>query len=252
MFEKFFGRFIDGVVTVSKESEENVLKLFPNVPVTSVPNYIDFQQVDNTSTLAKIDSVLHGGTLRFVYFGTLNMESRETDLILWLSDNLLKKYSYIEVVMGRKTEDATLLESFSSLTVKYPGRFRYLGYIPYEQMIEETQKATFGFLFHRKLGSYWVSDASPNKFYEYLNCGVIPVVRTSTNNDMLKPEGVVCDANDSWEDILNNVEELIASPREELVRRMQGLLNKSETYRFSAVAKNYLFLYQKLIDEEKY
>ena len=248
MFEMLFRNVIDGIVGISEKSLDDIVQLFPSAKVTYVPNYPDYENVcDNSITLSKIKDVSEGGVLRCVYFGTLTLASRETDLILYLADKLLEKYPFVEFIMGGQTDDSTLLESFSSLSTKYPNRFRYLGYIPYNQLIEETQKAAIGFLFLRESGTYWVSDASPNKFYEYLNCGVIPVVRTPPYSDMLKPEGVICNGSDSWKDILNKVEKLIEAPRDELIQRMEGLLKKSEQYRFSSVAPNYLSLYRVLI-----
>lgn len=252
-FEKVFGSFVDGVIGISHETEVSLKYLFSHACIASVPNYIDFQKIDGASTLEKINSILSGGVLRCVYFGTLNMASREIDLISWLSDNLLTNYSNVEVVIGGNTNDGALLSTFSSLSLKHPNRFKYLGYVPYEQLIEETQKAAIGFLFIRETGgSYWVSDGSPNKLYEYLNCGVIPVMRIPhIDIEYLKPEVVLCNSNESWDEILVRVQSLIESPRNILKTHIESLLEKSVPYRFSHVAPNYLRIYQQVFEKKK-
>ena len=101
MFEMLFRNVIDGIVGISEKSLDDIVQLFPSAKVTYVPNYPDYENVcDNSITLSKIKDVSEGGVLRCVYFGTLTLASRETDLILYLADKLLEKYPFVEFIMG--------------------------------------------------------------------------------------------------------------------------------------------------------
>lgn len=246
LFEKVTKNKLDGVVTVTYDHEPKLKSLFPKSKTAAVPNYPDFSLIDDGYTIDKINSFTdQKPAIRCVYFGTLDNKSRDIDLIIFLADKILSKYDNVEFIIGGKTNDDVINNSFLRLSKQYPDKFKYVGWIPYNQLIIETQKSAIGLFFQRFDGTYWVS-GSPNKLYQYIKCGVIPIVRTAVNCDFLKPECVVCNVDDSYDDILSKVESVIDEPSNQLHQRMLGMYNKSRDYSFEKIAGNYDSLYNEI------
>ena len=118
----------------------------------------------------------------------------------------------------------------------------------HDDVVSETLSATFGFNMLKPDGNYWVL-CSPNKIYEYLQAGVIPIIRANcANSDVLKKCSLWFNQFDSKEEILSKVENLLSNQL--LIKKMMSLaLESSEEFTFEKVAYRYNIIYESVFDE---
>jgi len=105
------------------------------------------------------------------------------------------------------------------LAGRHDGRLRFLGYVPREKTVKLTEKAHIGFLLVRPDARYWVR-TSPNKIFEYLVCGTVPIIRADVDHaDRLRACSLIFDREDEGAMIVQAVLDLLGSP-EKLERYM--------------------------------
>jgi len=134
---------------------------------------------------------------------------------------------------------------FDQLSQKYPGRFHYLGYTSRSDVTLITQNAHIGFFLLRPDAPYWVK-CSSNKIFEYLSCGVIPIIRADCcYSDDLASCSLLYDKTTSEDDIIKGVRELVDKPG--LVKDMMAKAFSLHTkFSFESVQQRYLQLYHSL------
>jgi hypothetical protein len=112
------------------------------------------------------------------------------------------------------------------------------------------EKTHIGFFLLKPDTIYWVN-ASPNKIYEYLFCGVVPVVRADIDDaEEISECGLLFDRDTPENDILNRVIKLIEHPSE-VKSLMRKAVDLSRKFTFESAGPNYLKLYKSLIGDEK-
>lgn len=235
---------IDGVVTVLEEYRNVVQEYFPHSQIAVVPNLPVLEDYDDTAIQSKIEKITPSTTIQFVYFGSLFWNrDRDIGLILDIAEHLLSKHYNVRFIVGGKTSDEKLLSEFARLNQAYPNNFIYAGYLPRQKVIEYTQDAHFGFFLMRPDSDYWVK-CSPNKVFEYLRCGVIPVLRADVAfKEEFDNRSLWFERDDSREYIINTIESILSDTKR-IQEMMQHAFQLSAQYSFNSVADEYLALYE--------
>lgn len=238
---------ISGTVVVSEHHIGTVRNSFPESCVVAVPNYVAPTAYDADTINRKINSDNSGSDINAIYIGSLNnLADRDVDLLLEIADTAIRSYDNVNFFVGGTSLDPGSKEKLDDLSRKYNGRFKFLGYVPREKTIELTEKAHVGFLFVRPDARYWVK-TSPNKIFEYLTCGTVPIVRADIDHaDALSECSLIFDRSDGHEDIIKAVLELLGSS-EELKERMRTARELSVNYTWESVACRYVELYTALL-----
>ena len=247
IYETLASKRIDGVVTVLDEYQSRVEALFPNSRTAVVPNFPLDNDYDDMPIKAKIDNISSADKVKFVYIGSLNWEyDRDIALIMDLARSLLSRGYKVQFIIGGATTDELLISELSSLNNTYPEDFIYAGYLGRDEVIRITQDAHFGFLLIRPDTDYWVL-TSPNKIFEYLRCGTIPIIRANcTQRQQLESCSLWFEREDSREFIQSSIESLICN-----ADKMHDMLLKAyqlgQSYTFESIASNYINLYDNLL-----
>lgn len=235
---------IDGVVTILDEYKTIVQGFFLHSKIAVVPNLPVLEDYDDTVIQSKIEKITPATTIQFVYVGSLNwIYDRDIGLILEIAEYLLSKDYNVRFIVGGTTSDEKLLTEFARLNEAYSNNFIYAGYLPREKVIEYTQDAHFGFFLMRPDSDYWVT-CSPNKVFEYLKCGVIPILRAKcASKDQLLDKSLWFERDDSREYIINTIESILSDTKR-IQEMMQQAYRLSTQYSFNSVADEYLALYE--------
>lgn len=235
---------LDGVVTILDEYIPNVSTLFPGKAVVSVPNYPLDKYSNIDAVIQKIETLGDDVNYKFVYVGSLDWNNdRDLQTILYIAENLLSKDYPVNFLIGGASDDKELLSKFSDLTTTYGSKFIYAGYMNHNDVVVETLSATFGFNMIKPDSEYWVL-CSPNKIYEYLQSGVIPIIRANcANSTVLKKCSLWFNQSDSEEKILSKIEALLSEPM--TIKEMMGdALEISREFTFEKVAYRYNTIYE--------
>ena len=240
--EIFVASQIDGVITIADEYRNVVRRLFPRSDTTVVPNLPILEDYNSPAILSKIGST-PSSPLQFIYIGSLNWKSdRDIELILYIAEHLLSKQYNLKFIIGGATTDKQLLLEFARLSEAYPLNFIYTGYLSREKVIEYTQSAHFGFFLIKPDTDYWVT-CSPNKVFEYLNCGVIPIIRADcTYKEQLQNVSLWFNRKDPKDCILNKIESLITDYIK-IQEMMQQAYHLGSNLSFNSVGNEYIALY---------
>lgn len=247
LYEMLHKQVIDSVVTVSDEYIESVSNLFPKATVISVPNYPYSVSYCQEFIENKIKSFDKTSQLNFVYIGSLNNHfDRDIDLLISIAESMLRFNDKFAFYIGGSTDDSQLLNKFQSLSEQFNGRFNYMGYISREKVIELTQNAHFGLLLVKSDTSYWVK-TSPNKLFEYLMCGVIPIVRANIEkSEEVNSCSLIFNRFSNETEITKRILEFMKSP-ETIKSYMENSVKLSNSFRWETVACRYLDLYHEPI-----
>ncbi len=247
-YENRAKRWISGAVAVSEHHLDTVGKLFSDSRVIAVPNYAASAAYDPEAIDAKIRRVEPGAQLHAVYIGSLNnLADRDVDLLMEIADAAIRSYENVTFFVGGTSLDNGSRAKLDDLAGKHNGRFRFLGYVPWEKTVELTEKAHIGFLLVRPDAKYWVK-TSPNKIFEYLACGTVPIVRADIDHaEELKECSLIFDRSDENGVIVRAVLDLLGNP-EELARHMKTARELSAAYTWESVACRYIELYTAVLD----
>jgi len=235
--------YIDGVVTILEEYRCVVEKMFPRSEIAVVPNFPVYENYDDKVILSKIENVSRASVIHFVYIGSLSWDhDRDIGLILYLAESLLSNNYNVKFTVGGQTSDEKLLSEFSRLSAIYPDKFIYAGYLSPDLVIQHTQIAHFGFLLIKPNTHYWVL-TSPNKVFEYLRCGVIPILRAKCSCKIqLQNNSIWFEREDSKELILEKIKSIIQDP-DKIHDMMLLSYRLSSHFSYESVAHEYLCLY---------
>ena len=192
--------------------------------------------------VSKINSVTGQKLINLVYVGSFDPIDRDINLLLETADFLLKRFPHVHFYLGGATGNPQIQRRLRELSVQYPGNFHYLGYISRKEIVSVTEKAHVGFFLIRPDTSYWVK-CSPNKIFEYIACGVVPVIRADCEFlDELSPYCLAFERYATGEEIMQKVAALIQEPTT-LKLAMEQILHLREKFLFGNVMTNYETLY---------
>lgn len=248
IMEKICIKSIDGVVAISNDYVDAIKSMFPNSLVSVVPNFPSNEGYDLEGIFSKIQSTHLNSNINLVYIGSLNHNyDRDIDLLLHIASDVLSRYQNTQFFIGGQTASTYLVAQFEYLSRQYPDRFHYLGYISRSEVISVTQAAHIGFFLLKPDTSYWVK-CSPNKVFEYLRCGVVPIVRADCDYARELTEcAMIFDRYSDNLEIIESVRMLVEQPS--LLRGMMEEAHRcSREFSFEAVAENYLKLYRYLLN----
>ncbi|QXO93558.1 hypothetical protein KSK55_09210 [Methanospirillum purgamenti] len=250
--EKFTRFFIDGIVLVTDNQIHSTKTHIPGVNhIVVVPNYPNIDNRFADRIHEKISTVLHSDRINITYIGSLSTKvDRDINGMMDICLALLKKFPEVYVTIGGSTSEKDLLERFDILKTMYSGRFFYAGYLNRNEVIHFTSDAHFGFFLIDVNSPYWVS-CSPNKIFDYLLYGVVPIIRANIEErENLKQCSLLYDQIDSKEKIIQDIGYFIEN-REQLQKFMKEAKKLSQLYSFESVEERYSLLYQKVISSRK-
>jgi glycosyltransferase involved in cell wall biosynthesis len=247
LFEKTSKNSVSGLILVAEGHASSAKKLFPNAIIVTIPNYPSEDDYNNLQIQKKIEATNLQKEIRFVYIGSLRADlDRDINLLLSIAETLLIRYKNISFYIAGHCNNAILQGRLLNLVNLYPERFYYLGFIEREKAIKITQEAHFGFFLIRPDSHYWVK-CSPNKVFEYLKCGVVPIIRADVENaDQLIEASLIFSRNSSYDEIIEEIIKVIERPAK-LTELIQNSRNISTKFTWETVAIRYMDLYNKLI-----
>jgi glycosyltransferase involved in cell wall biosynthesis len=247
-FEKISASSVSGVVVVSDGSKDSVAKIFPNAFVQSVPNFPMRSFINENKITEKIQNFSKSSSIHCVYIGSLQRNlDRDIELLLHVAEEILTKIPNSQFSVGGSCSDNELLTRFDTLQKTFPNRFNYLGIVPYSKVVEFTQNTHIGFFFIKPDTSYWVP-CSPNKVFEYLSCGVIPVVRADCDyRDEMRLGGLFFER-DSDEQVITDAIISLLKNSEEMKKKMELCLDVGSRFKYESVVNNYILLYNSILN----
>lgn len=236
------------MAVVSDAHKRNAKQLFPNATVFTVPNFPRMNDYNQTVINRKINSFNQDSKLNLVYIGGLdNNFDRDMDLQLKIAQKVLNHNKNARFIVGGTDCSSMLEKKLNDYSQKYQDRFQYLGVVPHRRKIEITEEAHIGFFLIRPSSNYWVK-ASPNKVFEYLICGVVPVIRADIDYAQeISNLSLKFSRNTSEEDILCNMLQLIEDPKriQDIMTRARDL---SKKFTWESVACRYIEFYKSVLD----
>lgn len=247
IYEVLSKKAVKGVITISEGYIPACKDLFPHAVIKAVPNFPKSSDYDILAIEGKIKSFSADSSINLVYFGSLNYYyDRDISFILKISHRLLADHPQINIYIGGKTEDQALINDFAQLANKYPRRFHFMGFTPREKVIEITEKAHLGYMLIKPDTTYWVR-SSPNKVFEYLMCGTIPIIRADVDYaDMFSRCSLIFDRYTPEDEIILSIGSLIQQP-EEMLRMMRECLKVRKDFLYEAVSARYVQLYKEVL-----
>lgn len=239
----------DGVISVSEEHNTPIRALFPKAIIDTVPNYPGIMDYDREKIINKIKDFGHNKIIKLVYIGSLsNSYDRDIDLLLTIYEEALRLYPNITCCIGGECNDQTLENKFVTLKHDFGDRFEYLGRIPRAHVVDLTEISHIGFFLIKPETTYWVC-CSPNKVYEYLICGVVPVIRADLDYPQKFANCSLMFSRDTLgEEIIQETINLLGDPTR-LKTMMENALALSSDFIFESVGVNYINMYKYLLEE---
>lgn len=246
IYEVITTKAVKGVVTVSESYIPSCKNIFPHANIKAVPNFPESSDYNIQIINEKIESFSADSAINLVYFGSLDYRyDRDIALILNISNKILANYPKTNVFIGGRTGDQTLINDFAHLSKQYPGRFHFTGFLPREEVVRITEKAHLGFCLLKPDTSYWVK-ISPNKVFEYLMCGTVPIIRADVDYaDIFSKCSLIFDRYTPEDEIISAVGSLIQQP-DRILKMMKESLSVRDKFLYETVAKQYIQLYQEL------
>lgn len=246
LFEMVARKDVKGVIIVSEYHKRSAGTTFPRTLLVTVQNYPLVALFDQKLIRLKIDSFSKESEIICSYIGSLrNDYDRDITLLLDVSQSLLEKNPRVKVIIGGSCNDGKIQKRFLELSSHFSIRFQYLGQVPYSTVVEITQKSHFGFYFlkNRKIDEI----GSPNKIYEYLFCGTIPVIKGNIDcRDTITSCSHLCSDTEKGEQISTKIEQIISN-NDLMKEMMRSAFTLGQQFTWEHVASRYLSLYEVLL-----
>ena len=246
LFEKTVRRDVQGVVVVSDYHIKSAAGTFSDTPIVCIPNFPLGSMFDHETIQKKIEVFSRDSIILCSYIGSLrNDYDRDVSLLLDVSQLLMEKCPRVNITIGGPCSDQDILDRLSKLSDSFPGRFQYTGPIPYKQASMITQESHIGFYFLKNQEAGHVG--SPNKVYEYLFCGVIPVLKgTIDYASEFVDCSHFCSQNDDAEQIATAIEHIIMDT-DRVEKMINCAHNLGQSFTWDHVAGHYVELYEKIL-----
>lgn len=247
--ERRYGKKISEVVFVSR-NHRGFPKALADKHVSVVPNYPLSIHFDREAVLKKIGTT-DDGDLVAVYFGVLNLNfDRDIRMMFELMASIMEVFPRIRFEVAGRVYDQEIRTIMDDLKTRFGERMNYLGEIPYQEVIERTQRAHIGFFLLRPDSPMWSDErpVSPNKIYEYLLSGTIPVIRAALDDrEAIEKCSLAFGKESTIEDIRQGILDLVKD-RNRLKRMMQECYQTGLEYSWEKVAIRYQECYERLFD----
>jgi len=250
MYETRTSNNVDGVISVSRSHNTPIHKLFPKAMINTVPNYPCKADYNIKKIINKLENIKNNKIINLSYVGSLaNNYDRDIDLILNIYEEAMHSYPNVTCSIGGQCNNQALKNRFIKLKDEFGNRFEYLGRIPRKHTVDLTERSHVGFFLIRPETTYWVR-SSPNKVYEYLICGVIPVVRADIDHPEAFANCSLIFERDAPQDvIIRGVVNLLDNPNR-LKTMMENSLALSNEFIFESVGINYINIYKNLFEKQ--
>jgi glycosyltransferase involved in cell wall biosynthesis len=247
-YEIVFCGTVNGAISISDEYLPSLRCYFPRAAAGTVPNFPEAGEVSEELVREKINHCSPEEPFRLIYIGSLNLRyDRDLPLLARIADRILSRFPNASICIGGNPWgcEEEIGRLFQPLQDRFPDRFQYLGPVAHAEVLPQTTRAHLGFYLIRPDSTYWVK-SSPNKIFEYLLCGVIPVVRVNIEYlDELAPCSLAFARETPDEEILGQVEALVADPRR-CRQMMEAAWALSRRFTFASVAGRYLDMYDRV------
>ena len=245
IFEILEKKKVSGVITVSDTYKPIVSTFFPKAHITSVPNYPVVGDYDHNVIEDKIKSFNKNTMLNFVYIGSLSTLDRDIDLILKIAESVLNHHNNTKFILGGRGGNDEIENRIIDFQKKHNNKFVYLGEVSREKVIEINMNAQLGFLLIDPDTTYWVK-TSPNKIFEYLICGIVPIIRADIEqNTIINDCSLIFDRHDPESKIIKSILDLIDDPKK-MKKMMEKAMFGSNHFTFDYIAHRYIEIYGKL------
>ena len=241
--EKVAKKHISGVVVVSDEHINVTKRRFHGADVVCVPNYPSIEDYDDNIIQDKINSLDNDTKVILSYIGSLdNRFDRDIDLMLRIGEEAIAS-GKARLLIGGRVNDASIEQKLNELSRKFPDDFSFLGYVPRKRTIALTEETHIGFYLMKPDTCYWVK-CSPNKVFEYLICGVVPVIRADVDRaGEISGASLFYDRDAKDDAIVEEVMSLI-SDKERLKSMMRISKEQSKNFTFESVSGRYTEIYR--------
>ncbi|MCJ7445377.1 MAG: glycosyltransferase family 4 protein [Methanotrichaceae archaeon] len=244
-------RQISAVVIVSNEHLSKTRQLFPKAIIVPVPNYPSIYDYNEKTIMDKINSLNQYTDIVISYIGSLDKNfDRDIDLMIRIGQEAVESFGS-RFLLGGRILDAKLETKVREFSSKYSGKFCFLGYVQREETIELTTRSHLGLYLMKPDSCYWVK-CSPNKVFEYLICGTVPIIRADIERkDEMAKCALLFDRSTSNDEVLEYILKLIAD-RQRLKKMMMNAKDISANFTFESVAKGYKELYESVLNNSPY
>jgi len=250
LFERWYGKRVAEVIFVSRDFS-NIPKVFSGKKVSVVPNYPVSGSFEREAVLNKIRGMDANDAIEAVYFGVLNLDfDRDMRSMFEIMRSIMEKDDNVRFTVAGRIFDQEIRSIMDALMKDFEGRMQYLGEIPYKDVVHRTQRAHLGFFLLRPESPMWSEErpVSPNKVYEYLLSGTVPIVR-ATLDDRLAIEkcSLTFDKGSNLENIRDGILDLIGD-RERMKRMMLECYETGLNFTWEEVSVRYLECYVRLFE----
>ena len=252
MYEKWYGKHVTEVIFVSRNYHD-LPGVFAGKPVTIIPNYPPGQFSNKEAVERKVRDLGPDSTIDSVYFGSLNLSfDRDIELQFRVLRSLMESDPRVRFTVAGRMYDPQVQSLVDSMISEFGERMRYLGEIPYQDVIRLTQSSHLGFLFMRSDSPVWSESrpSSPNKVFENLLSGTIPVVKANLDDRaVIEKCSLIFGKDSTFEEIRDQVLQLIGD-RERMKRMMMECYETSLEFTWEWVAGRYIECYERVLKEE--
>lgn len=246
-FENRYGKWPDELIFISGNFKQ-LPNVFAGKRISVIPNYPLSKNYSREVVQEKIDS-FDGVDITAAYFGVLNIGfDRDIELMFKVMDELMAANSRLSFVLAGRIYDDRVKKMIAEMSERFGDRVMYLGEIPYHAVLERTQRSHLGFFLLRPDSHMWDEDrpVSPNKVYEYLLSGTVPVIRACLDDgEAIGRCSLTFGKDAETEDIVREIQRLMTD-----LERMKGLMLRCyETgleYSWENVSGRYLECYERL------
>lgn len=248
LLERIYGSCVDEIVFVSRRLD-SLPEHLRNMKATVIPNYPEGDRFNEDDIKEKIDGFTTSGRIEFVYFGVLNLDfDRDMRMMFRLMDSLMGSNHNVCFTVAGRLDHRDVRPFLDDLQERYGDRMRYLGEIPFDEVVHRTQRAHLGLFLLRADSSMWSEEhpVSPNKIYEYLLSGTIPVIRAALDDlDLIAPSSLVFGKGSTFEDIRDCLADLLHDGT-----RLRGMMAEcrelGRRFSWETVSPGYLQCYARL------
>jgi len=250
--ERRYGGKVSEVIFVSKHH--------PPLPgplaekrVTVIPNYPRHEHFPESQVKNKIDT-FHTGDAVAVYFGVLNLGfDRDVELMFEVMSLAMGSNQGLRFEVAGRIFDEGVRTIIDRMIERFGPRMSYLGEIPYDEVAKRTMAAHLGFFLLRTDSPMWSEErpVSPNKIYEFLLSGTVPVVRaTLDDGEAVEKCSLHFGKDSNAKNMAKAITELVNDQE-----RMRGVMNRcretGEGFTWERVSPLYGECYARLFDSMK-
>jgi len=249
LLERMYNKCVDEVVIVSRDYR-GLVKNIEGKPVTVVPNYPETEKFSEEPVKKKIAEFERTVKVIAVYFGVLNLDfDRDIGLMFRLADRMMKDAD-VEFIVGGRIDHEDVRPMLAYLEELYPEKMKYLGELPYTEVVRLTQQAHLGFLLLDPDNPMFSEDMpnSSNKVYEYLLSGTVPIIRAVIDDrDEVSKCSLLFGKDASIEEMLDSIFGLCRD-RERMKDMMSRCYETGKQYSWDSCRKEYERMYVRLFD----